>query len=106
MSMIIFIVIIIIILYHDDCEYVHNHYGHPCTYYIYVIIIFLAWMADHKYDVAFATMQPEELAEYLRRFYGDLASSVGSGEEYNKSSLINIRAGLNRHVTSLRGICK
>ena len=42
-------------------------------------------------------MQPE-LAEYLRRFYGDLASK--SGEEYSKSSLINIRAGLNKHVTS------
>ena len=34
MIMIIFIVFIIIILYHDDCEYVHNHYGHPCTDYI------------------------------------------------------------------------
>ena len=66
---------------------------------IYInIVFFVAWLADHKYDVAFETMQPEELAEYLRRFYGDLASK--SGEEYSKSYLINIRAGLNRHVTS------
>ena len=66
--------------------------------YICIYIYILAWLADHKYDVAFETMQPEELAEYRRRFYGDLASK--RGEEYNKSSLINIRAGLNSHVTS------
>ena len=43
-------------------------------------------------------MQPEKLAEYLRRFYGDVTSK--HGEEYNTCSVINIRAGLNRHLTS------
>ena len=43
-------------------------------------------------------MALEELAQNLRRFYGDLVSKCG--EEYSKSSLINIRAGLNRHLTS------
>ena len=34
----------------------------------------------------------------LRRFYGDLRQK--SGDEYKRSSLVNVRAGLNRHLIS------
>ena len=34
----------------------------------------------------------------LRRFYGDLQQK--SGDEYKRSSLVNVRAGLNRHLIS------
>ena len=34
----------------------------------------------------------------LRTFYAELQN--GKGESYSKSSLVNIRAGLNRHLTS------
>lgn len=53
---------------------------------------------DHELPEQFELLPSESLAEQLRRFYGHLASKCG--DEYSKSSLVNIRAGLNRHLTS------
>jgi len=49
-------------------------------------------------SVGFEEDSPEELNAKLRVFYGELRS--GKGDHYSKSSLVNIRAGLNRHMTS------
>ena len=56
------------------------------------------WLADHGLSLDFEEWDVDRLAECLRRFYGDLLNRKGG--EYSKSSLINIRAGLNRHITS------
>lgn len=66
--------------------------AHPC------FIIFSDWLRDHEMALEFETLGAEDLCELLRRFYGDVRSKVGV--QYGKSSLINIRAGLNRHLTS------
>jgi len=39
-----------------------------------------------------------ELAELLRQFYGALRTQ--KGEKYGRSALVNIRSGINRHLTS------
>ena len=48
--------------------------------------------------MGFESLETEILGDQVRRFYGHLASK--SGKEYSKSSLVNIRAGLNRHLSS------
>ena len=65
-----------------------------------VLYCFIAdWLADHGLSTDFEEWDVNRLAECLRRFYGDLLNRKGG--EYSKSSLINFRAGLNRHITSL-----
>ena len=46
----------------------------------------------------FEEQSKEQLAENLRRFYGTVLSK--NGKEYSKSGMINIRSGLNRHLTN------
>ena len=63
--------------------------------------MFSEWLADHGLEMNFESLDTDNLGDQLRRFYGHLASK--SREEYSKSSLVNLRAGLKRHLTSLRG---
>ena len=59
---------------------------------------FADWLAENDDDIAFEQLNDELLAEKLKRFYGELCKR--DGEPYSRSSLRNIRAGLNRHLTS------
>ena len=58
---------------------------------------FSDWLVDHGSGAAFVVGSKEDLAELLRRFYGDARKKDGS--PYGKSALVNIRSGLNRHMT-------
>ena len=58
---------------------------------------FSDWLVDHGSGAAFEVGSKEDLAELLRRFYGDARKKDGS--PYGKSALVNIRSGLNRHMT-------
>ena len=47
-------------------------------------------------DVNFEQLPPENLADILRKLYGTVLS--GKGNEYSRSGLINLHAGLNRYL--------
>ena len=47
---------------------------------------------------AFEDKSKEDLAEILRKFYGTVLCK--NGKCYSKSGMINIRSGLNRHLTN------
>ena len=57
---------------------------------------FSDWLVDHGSGAAFELGSKEDLAQLLRRFYGDARKD---GSPYGKSALVNIRSGLNRHMT-------
>ena len=46
----------------------------------------------------FEQKSKEQLAEILRKFYGTVLSK--SGKEYSRSVMINLRSGINRHLTN------
>ena len=55
-------------------------------------------MTENNSGTNFEVMDDSELAEKLRTFYGSLCTQ--DGQPYSKSSLRNIRAGLNRHLNA------
>lgn len=60
--------------------------------------IFAEWLVSEGENADFEVDDVPELAIKLRRFY---ACARGTdGREYSRSSLTNIRSGLNRHLTS------
>ena len=54
------------------------------------------WLKENEMDQNFELLPIEDLADMLRRFYGTVLSKKGN--EYSKSGLVNLRAGLNRHL--------
>ena len=54
------------------------------------------WLKWKKKDTAFEHYDDILLAETLREFFASVKSQ--KGEDYNKSSMINLRAGLNRFL--------
>ena len=55
-------------------------------------------MRENRDDVRFEELEAVALSLKLKKFYAEACSK--DGEHYSKSSLINIRSGLNRHLTS------
>ena len=53
---------------------------------------------DQNESPDFENFPVEKLAYLLRQFYGDARKK--NGDHYGRSALINLRAGLNRHITS------
>ena len=49
-------------------------------------------------EQSFEEMSKEELADILRQFYGTVCSK--KGKEYSRSSMVNLRSGINRHLTN------
>ena len=61
--------------------------------------IYSDWLAERNEHVAFEYLSVEELASILRRFYGEVNPQANSKTgTYSRSSLMGIRAGLNRHL--------
>ena len=54
------------------------------------------WLKENEMDANFEVLSIEDLADMIRRFYGTVLSKKGN--EYSKSGLVNLRAGLNRHL--------
>ena len=59
---------------------------------------FLEWLVTRGLSIQFEEFETTELADLLKQFYGELRKK--DGNEYSKSSLINVRAAINRHLTS------
>ena len=57
-----------------------------------------SWLKASGQQTAFETFHNDELASALRTFYGSLRKQDGS--HYSRSSYINIRAAINRHLQS------
>ena len=57
------------------------------------------WLAERNEGVAFEYLTAEELALILRQFYGEVNPQANSKTgTYSRSSLVGIRAGLNRYL--------
>ena len=54
------------------------------------------WLKENEMDANFEVLSIEDLADMLRRFYGTVLSKKGN--EYSKSGLVNLCAGLNHHL--------
>ena len=54
------------------------------------------WLKENEMDANFEVLSIEDLADMLRRFYGTVLSKKGN--EYSRSGLVNLRAGLNHHL--------
>ena len=54
------------------------------------------WLKENEMDLNFKVLLIEDLADMLRRFYGTVLSRKGN--EYSKSGLVNLCAGLNHHL--------
>ncbi|KAK7089520.1 uncharacterized protein [Littorina saxatilis] len=68
--------------------------------------LFKEWLEKEKLDPAFEELSPNDLNEYLRRFYPEMRS--GTEKRYSKSTMAGVRASINRHLTNppfLRNIC-
>lgn len=76
-------VIFIIISY-----YFHNNF----------FFIHLDWLSQKKKSMNFEELSSDDLAKELRCFYAEARTK--NGNQYSKSALVSIRAGINRHLTS------
>ena len=56
----------------------------------------LDWLKTRDLPQEFEVLDETQLAELLRRFYGEVNSK--NGKPYSKSAVIGIRAGLNRYL--------
>ena len=56
----------------------------------------LDWLKTHDLPQEFEVLDETQLAELLRRFYGEVNSK--NGKPYSKSAVIGIRAGFNRYL--------
>ena len=70
----------------------------PYTSVIDRISSFSDYLREAGEDVAFETVPIDDLAKHLRQFYAALQRQ--DGRQYSKSSYINIRAAINRHLQS------
>ena len=61
--------------------------------------IFTEWLIANDLLLDFGNIRPEILAEYLRRFYGEVRQK--GGKKYCKLSLFSLRAAILRHLTQL-----
>ena len=70
-----------------------------CTHFLnnIYLIFCIEWLDWHKKDPNFEDYPDILLAETLREFFGSVKSK--QGKEYSKSSMINLRSGLNRYLT-------
>jgi len=58
----------------------------------------LAFLAETHQGVNFEDDAEQILAEKLKGFYGSLR--MVNGERYSRSGMINMRSGINRHLTN------
>ena len=63
-----------------------------------VLLFCLAWCQSTGRAPNFEILDVDSLCNLLRIFYASVRKT--DGEEYSKSSLCNIRAGIQRHLTS------
>ena len=56
----------------------------------------LDWLKQNKLPLQYEYLPTEDIAELLRKLYGTVLSKKGN--EYSKSGLVNLWAGLNRHL--------
>ncbi|XP_072014191.1 uncharacterized protein [Amphiura filiformis] len=56
------------------------------------------WCKATNHDEKFETLPPDTLCQLLRQFYGSARKE--NGQPYSKSSLLNIRAALQRYISS------
>jgi integrase len=65
----------------------------------YIFLLFIAdWLKSTGADPSFEYLEKTDLADVLRKFY--YAARSKDGQRYSKSAYKNIRAGLQRHLTS------
>lgn len=62
----------------------------------------LEWMRKRKIEVDFMSVTSEELAPILRRFYAEVKKE--DGRALSPSSLVGIRASINRYLTTAPSI--
>lgn len=67
------------------------------TYLSIFLGFFLDWLAENGFDRDFGQLEKDILAGYLRRFYGE--ATTKDGEKYSKSSLLGLRASIQRYLT-------
>lgn len=79
-----------------------------CNYLFHVIVLsitnsnflkffFIDWLIENDMPVAFENLDPSELGPLLKKFYGEMISA--KGKEYSKSSVLCIRACIQRHLS-------
>jgi len=66
--------------------------------YLINIYIFSDFLKETGRDADFEMLPTEDIMNILREFYGSVRNK--KGEMYGKSSIVNIRAGIHRHLTS------
>ena len=54
------------------------------------------WMKENQIPIDFELLEAEKMADLLRKLYGTVLTKKGT--PYSKSGMINLRAGLNRHL--------
>ena len=54
------------------------------------------WMKENQIPINFELLEAEKMADLLRKLYGTVLTKKGT--PYSKSGMINLRAGLNRHL--------
>ena len=59
---------------------------------------FEKWCQKRNVEIDFASVNPEELSEALRKFYAEVKTE--KGEALTPSALTGIRAAIHRHITS------
>ena len=60
------------------------------------LLLFTAWLSSRGDDPNFETYDPPKLNNSLEIFYTEVKTATG--QEYSKSSLVGLRAGINRHL--------
>ena len=63
-----------------------------------LLIILTEWLQENNLDAQFENKKPEDVAQLLKRFYGEVRKQDGT--EYKHQSLISIRSCINRHLNS------
>ena len=59
---------------------------------------FTDWLHENQLPVELKLLEDKEMAELLRKLYGTVLSMKGN--PYSHSGMINLQAGLNRHIQS------
>ena len=82
----------------DDTKMLWNRWIITYRQNIELILTFSDWLKDRGLGLQFEEYPVDVLNAKLRTFFAELRN--GKVEAYSKISLVNIRAGLNRHLTS------
>lgn len=69
-----------------------SYYFHNDFFFIH-----LDWLSQKKKSMNFEELSSDDLAKELRCFNADARTE--NGNQYSKSALVSIRAGINRHLT-------